>query len=51
MRLASTIATVAASGSLLIVPGLAAGDPPVGSPSGDHSAAGDHPAVVTGTSQ
>ena len=33
------------------MPGLAAGDPPVGSPSGDHSAAGDHPAVVTGTSQ
>jgi hypothetical protein len=44
MRIASIIATAAAGAALLIGPGLAAGDPPVGSPSGDHSAAGTHPA-------
>lgn len=44
MRIASFIATAAAGAALLIGPGLAAGDPPVGSPSGDHSAAGTHPA-------
>jgi hypothetical protein len=44
MRIASLIATIAAGAALLIGPGLAAGDPPVGSPSADHSAAGDHPA-------
>ena len=44
MRIASLIATAAAGAALLIGPGLAAGDPPVGSPSGDHSAAGSHPA-------
>src|SRR4051812_25748499 len=47
MRIASLTATIAASAALLVVPGLAAGDPPVGSPSGDHSAAGDHPAATT----
>jgi hypothetical protein len=47
MRLASIVATAAATAALLVVPGLAAGDPPVGSPSGDHSAAGSHPAQQT----
>jgi hypothetical protein len=47
MRIASVIATAAATAALLVVPGLAAGDPPVGSPSGDHSAAGNHPATTT----
>jgi hypothetical protein len=46
MRIASLIATTAATAALLVVPALAAGDPPVGSPSGDHSAAGDHPATT-----
>jgi hypothetical protein len=49
MRIGSLIATATASAALLIVPALAAGDPPVGSPSGDHSAAGAHPAVTTPT--
>jgi hypothetical protein len=49
MRIAQLVATVAATGALLVVPGLAAGDPPVGSPSGDHSAAGSHPAKDTPT--
>jgi hypothetical protein len=49
MRIAPLVAAAAASAALLIVPGLAAGDPPVGSPSGDHSAAGEHPAVTTPT--
>jgi hypothetical protein len=45
MRIASVIATTAATAALLVMPGLAAGDPPAGSPSSDHSAAGSHPAV------
>jgi hypothetical protein len=49
MRIAQLVATVAATAALLAVPGLAAGDPPVGSPSGDHSAAGSHPAKDTPT--
>jgi hypothetical protein len=44
VRIASLITTTAVGAALLVAPGLAAGDPPVGSPSGDHSAAGDHPA-------
>ena len=42
----SLIATTAALAALLAGPGLAAGDPPVGSPSGDHSNAASHPAVT-----
>jgi hypothetical protein len=49
MRISPLLATVAATAALLVVPGLAAGDPPVGSPSGDHSAAGSHPAKDTPT--
>jgi hypothetical protein len=45
MRIASLIATTTATAALLVGPGLAAGDPPAGSPSGDHSVAGDHPAA------
>jgi hypothetical protein len=48
MRIATLIATYAAAAALLVVPGLAAGDPPVGSPSGDHSAAANHPASDKG---
>jgi hypothetical protein len=46
MRTTSSIATTAAVLALLAGPGLAAGDPPPGSPSGDHSQAGSHPAVT-----
>jgi hypothetical protein len=46
MRTTYSIATTAAVLALLAGPGLAAGDPPVGSPSGDHSQAGSHPAVT-----
>ena len=46
MRTTSSIATTAAVLALLTGPGLAAGDPPAGSPSGDHSQAGSHPAVT-----
>jgi hypothetical protein len=46
MRNSSLIATTAAVAALLVGPGLAAGDPPAGSPSGDHSQAGSHPAVT-----
>ena len=46
MRATSLIATSAALAALLVGPGLAAGDPPAGSPSGDHSQAGSHPAVT-----
>jgi hypothetical protein len=46
MRTTSLIATSAALAALLVGPGLAAGDPPAGSPSGDHSQAGSHPAVT-----
>jgi hypothetical protein len=51
MRITSLIATTAATAALLVVPALAAGDPPVGSPSGDHSAAGEHPATTTAPAQ
>jgi hypothetical protein len=44
MRNTSSIAITAAVLALLVGPGLAAGDPPPGSPSGDHSQAGSHPA-------
>ena len=47
MRTTSFIATSAAVVALLVGPGLAAGDPPAGSPSGDHSNAASHPAVTT----
>jgi hypothetical protein len=46
MRTTSFIATSAALVALLVGPGLAAGDPPAGSPSGDHSNAASHPAVT-----
>lgn len=46
MRTSSFIVTTAALAALLVGPGLAAGDPPAGSPSGDHSQAGSHPAVT-----
>ncbi len=46
MRITSLIATTACGLALLVGPGLAAGDPPAGSPSGDHSQAGSHPAVT-----
>ena len=46
MRITSLIATTACGLALLVGPGLAAGDPPPGSPSGDHSQAGSHPAVT-----
>jgi hypothetical protein len=49
MRNTSFIATAAACLALLVGPGLAAGDPPAGSPSGDHSSAGSHPAVTAPT--
>jgi len=49
MRIRTLIPAIAAGAALLVGPGLAVGDPPVGSPSGDHSAAGDHPAVTQGT--
>src|SRR6188768_1798952 len=46
MRITSLIATTTCGLALLVGPGLAAGDPPPGSPSGDHSQAGNHPAVT-----
>jgi len=46
MRITSLRATTACGLALLVGPGLAAGDPPPGSPSGDHSQAGSHPAVT-----
>jgi hypothetical protein len=46
MRIPFLIATTTCGLALLIGPGLAAGDPPPGSPSGDHSQAGSHPAVT-----
>jgi hypothetical protein len=49
MRIASLIAATTATAALLVGPGLAAGDPPVGSPSGDHAAAGNHPAAPAAT--
>jgi hypothetical protein len=44
MRITSLIATTTCGLALLVGPGLAAGDPPPGSPSGDHPAADSHPA-------
>jgi hypothetical protein len=44
MRITPLI-TAAACAALLVGPGLAAGDPPAGSPSGDHSNASSHPAA------
>src|SRR5438046_2560783 len=46
MRITSFIATTTCGLALLVGPSLAAGDPPPGSPSGDHSQAGSHPAVT-----
>jgi len=46
MRITSLIATTTCGLALLVGPSLAAGDPPPGSPSGDHSNAGSHPAVT-----
>jgi hypothetical protein len=46
MRITSLIATTTCGLALLVGPGLAAGDPPPASPSGDHSQAGNHPAVT-----
>jgi len=46
MRITTLIATTTCGLALLVGPGLAAGDPPPGSPSGDHSQAGSHPAVT-----
>ena len=45
MRTATLIATIASGAVLVVGPGLAAGDPPPGSPSADHSQAGNHPAA------
>jgi hypothetical protein len=46
MRISSLIATTTCGLALLVGPSLAAGDPPPGSPSGDHANAGSHPAVT-----
>ena len=46
MRITSLIATTTCGLALLVGPGLAAGDPPPSSPSGDHSQAGNQPAVT-----
>jgi hypothetical protein len=46
MRITSFIATISCGLALLIGPGLAAGDPPPGSPSADHPQAGSHPTVT-----
>ena len=46
MRISSLIATTTCGVALLVGPSLAAGDPPLGSSSGDHSQAGSHPAVT-----
>ena len=51
MRTTSLIATSAALVALLVGPGLAAGDPPPGSPSAGHSRAGAHPAPATAAAQ
>jgi hypothetical protein len=47
MRTTSLTATSAVLVALIVGPGLAVGDPPAGSPSGDHSNAASHPAVTT----
>jgi hypothetical protein len=49
MRISHLIAVSAAGAALLAIPGLAAGDPPVGSPSADHSVAANHPATTDST--
>ncbi len=46
MRITSFITTTTAVAALLVGPGLAAGDPPAGTPSGDHSQASSHPAAA-----
>jgi hypothetical protein len=46
IRITSFIATTTCGLALLVGPSLAAGDPPPGSPSGDHSKAASHPAVT-----
>ena len=46
MRIPLSIATTTCALALLVGPGLAAGDPPPGSPSADHSQAGSQPAVT-----
>jgi hypothetical protein len=47
MRNTPFIATGVLLVALIVGPGLAVGDPPAGSPSGDHSSAASHPAVTT----
>jgi hypothetical protein len=47
MRTTSLTATSVVLVALIVGPGLAVGDPPAGSPSGDHSSAASHPAVTT----
>ena len=47
MRITSLTATSVVLVALVVGPGLAVGDPPAGSPSGDHSSAASHPAVTT----
>jgi hypothetical protein len=47
MRTTSLTATSVVLVALIVGPGLAVGDPPPGSPSGDHSNAASHPAVTT----
>jgi hypothetical protein len=47
MRTTSLTATSFVLVALIVGPGLAVGDPPAGSPSGDHSNAASHPAVTT----
>jgi hypothetical protein len=46
MRITTLIATTTCGLALLVGPSLAAGDPPPGSPSGDHAQAGNQPAVT-----
>jgi len=46
MRISSVIATTTCALALIVGPSLAAGDPPPGSPSGDHSNAGSHHTVT-----
>jgi hypothetical protein len=46
MRITSFIATTTCGLALLVGPGLAAGDPPPVSPSGDHPQAASRPAVT-----
>ena len=46
MRISSLLTATTCGLALLVGPSLAAGDPPPGSPSGDHSNAGSHPTVT-----